>query len=231
MWVLFHFFETPSPFAWPAAWSLPGPQAPALPGGDLSDGTCLRGLSAREHGGAGSRGRNEVSMPFPLALEVHCIQATCSVSNINETGFYNQPKGNFMRRNRKTLKFIIYSLENKFVIVLSFLPDINLAVANIKKPWDLALRFIRSALSPAREDLARAALRGSETWWTLRVSFLWAGDEVKDLGLRLLAPHQGFVPCRCLLNSRAHHGPRAVDSDEPCVIDGVSFVIYQTPFP
>lgn len=59
-----------------------------------------------------------------------------------------------MRRNRKTLKFIIYSLENKFVIVLSFLPDINLAVANIKKPWDLALHFIRSELSPASENLA-----------------------------------------------------------------------------
>lgn len=54
-----------------------------------------------------------------------------------------------MRRNRKTLKFMLYSLENKFVIVLSFVPDISLAVANIKKLWDLALHFVRSEVSPA----------------------------------------------------------------------------------
>lgn len=60
------------------AWSLLGPQAPA---GALP----VRG-----------RGRHGVSMPFPLGLEVHYVQSACSVSNKNETGFYNQLKGNFM---------------------------------------------------------------------------------------------------------------------------------------
>lgn len=60
-----------------------------------------------------------------------------------------------MRRNRKTLKFIIYRLENKFVIVLLFLPDIKSGSCKYKKkPRDLALHFIRSELSPVLENLA-----------------------------------------------------------------------------
>lgn len=87
--------------------------------------------------GGGEAGR--VSTPFPVSLELYCIQSSCSVSNINETGFYNHLKGNFMRRNRKTLKFIIYRLENKFVIVLLFLPDIKSGSCKYQKSWGIWL--------------------------------------------------------------------------------------------
>lgn len=146
---------------------------------DLWDQTCPGLLSSRERGGVWSRGRNGVSMPFPLALEVHCILSACSVSNINETGFYNQLGGNFMWRNRKTLKFIIYSLENKFVIVLSFLPDINLAVANIKKALGFGsalykVRAVSSVLEPGSHGhLDEMKTRGHSG----SLSFDWRLDE------------------------------------------------------
>lgn len=82
-------------------------------------------------GVGGEAGR--VSTSFPVAVELCCMQSGCSISNINETGFYNHLKGNFMCRNRKTLKFIIYRLENKFVIVLSFLPDIKASSCKYQK--------------------------------------------------------------------------------------------------
>lgn len=94
-------------------------------------------------GVAGEAGR--VSTPFPVSLELYCMQSSCSVSNINEPGFYNHLKGNFMRRNRKTLKFIIYRLENKSVIVLLFLPDIKSGSCKYQKA-----RGIGSALYKVR---------------------------------------------------------------------------------
>ena len=97
--MLFHFWKTVSislELTWPPGPSWGSSRRLGL-GRDLSGETCPG--TALWPKGAGESGVGEtwgVSMPFLQGLEVHYVQSACSVSNKNETGFYNQPKGNFM---------------------------------------------------------------------------------------------------------------------------------------